>query len=260
MVEELEQSNQPNALEQGSAPSGLTQDYASVTTTARIAVYDDLKVPPRIIDVPPAPTNEFIESLASQIYEYKTLLGGGIPYSAIREVTENFIHARFSEVVVSILDGGNTIRFCDQGPGIPNKEKAVLPGFTSANEQMKRYIRGVGSGLASVKDYMDVSSGQLTIEDNIDHGAVVTISLVSHKTATPPIPVPPLTEREKALLKLLYKEESLGVTSLAKLADIPQSSAHATLEKLQEAGLVTTDRNKKRRLTDQGLAVSKQLA
>ncbi len=47
----------------------------------------------------------------------------------MREVSENFIHARFKEIIVSILDHGNTIRFADQGPGINFKDKAQLPGF-----------------------------------------------------------------------------------------------------------------------------------
>lgn len=104
--------------------------------------------------------------------------GGTIPYTVIREVSENFIHARFKEVVVSILDKGNTIRFADHGPGIPSKEKAQMPGFSSAVEPMKNYIRGVGSGLPIVREYLESSHGTITIEDNLGTGAVVTVSLV----------------------------------------------------------------------------------
>ena len=110
----------------------VSSDYSYVNATARVAVYDDMKMPPHIIEIKPAPTADFIEHLATCINDEKLKLGGKIPYGAIREVAENFIHARFTEVVVSILDGGNTIRFCDQGPGIESKDKATLPGFTSA--------------------------------------------------------------------------------------------------------------------------------
>ena len=163
-------------------------NYTYVPTVARIAVYDDMKMAPRVIEIQPAPTAEYIEKLADVIDEQKRRLGGTIPYSAIREVSENFIHARFTEVVVSILDGGNTIRFCDQGPGIHNKEKATLPGFTSATEPMKHYIRGVGSGLPLVKEYLDLSHGNITIEDNLNSGAVVTISLKDHPSEPPAQP------------------------------------------------------------------------
>ena len=44
---------------------------------------------------------------------------------------------------------------------------------------MKRYIRGVGSGLPIVREYLDYSHGTISIEDNLGTGAVVTISLSS---------------------------------------------------------------------------------
>lgn len=157
-------------------------DYGFVDTVGRIALYDDLRSAPRIIDVSPAETAAYIEALASNVYEQARGAGGAIPYSVIREVSENFIHARFKEVVVSILDEGNTIRFADHGPGIPAKEKAQKPGFTSATDPMKRYIRGVGSGLPLVRDYMESFRGTITIEDNLGTGAVVTVSLVPDTT------------------------------------------------------------------------------
>lgn len=152
-------------------------DYSFVDATARVALYDDLKSAPRITEVHPAGTNDFIEKLTTTVYEQSKLAGGKVPYTLIREVSENFIHAQFREIVVSILDDGNTIRFADQGPGIREKEKAQEPGFTSATEPMKRYIRGVGSGFPLVRDYLDNSDGSIVIEDNLVSGAVVTISL-----------------------------------------------------------------------------------
>lgn len=152
-------------------------DYTFVSSIARIALYDDLRSAPRVTEIMPAPTADYIEALASTIYEQAKAQGGTIPYTVVREVSENFIHARFEEIVVSILDEGNTIRFTDQGPGIKNKDKAQLPGFSSAIEPMKDYIRGVGSGLPIVRDYLEFSHGTISIEDNMGQGAVVTISL-----------------------------------------------------------------------------------
>lgn len=243
-------------------------DYSHVHTAARVAVYDDMKMPPRIIEVAPAATAQFIENLASCINEQKTLLGGNIPYSAIREVAENCIHAQFKNVVVSILDNGNTIRFCDQGPGIQNKEKAVLPGYTSATDVMSAYIRGVGSGLPIVKEYLDVSQGTLSIEDNIEHGAVVTLSLTpspiqeettSKNNSSYSLPIPPLSEREQHVFSLFPQEGALGVSDVVNLTGIAQSSVYVTLQKLEECGLIEKTRNKKRMLTDYGYAVSQQI-
>lgn len=151
-------------------------DYDHVNSIARIALYDDLLSAPRVTEIMPAPTGEFIDTLSTSVYEQAKSSGGTIPYTVIREVSENFIHARFNEATVSILNGGNTIRFSDQGPGIACKERVKLPGFSSAIEPMKRYIRGVGSGLPIVKEYLDFTGGTISIEDNLGTGSVVTIS------------------------------------------------------------------------------------
>ena len=55
-------------------------------------------------------------------------------------------------------------------PAFPKAKKAQMPGFSSATSDMKRYIRGVGSGLPLVKEYLSFSHGRITIEDNIKCG------------------------------------------------------------------------------------------
>jgi len=248
----------------GGASFPEAYDYSFVSTVARIAFYDDLRSAPRITKVDPAPTSEYIESLSSKVYEQAKAAGGSVPYTVIREVTENFIHAQFSEVVVSILNQGNTIRFADQGPGIPQKEKAQLPGFTSATEPMKEYIRGVGSGLPIVKEYLDFSHGDISIEDNLTTGAVVTISLVGQR---PPLDerqalrplIPPLNDREKEFLSYFGKEGALGVTDLVRLTGTPQSSTFVALSKLEEYGLIEKTVGQKRILTELGFKISEAL-
>lgn len=280
MNDQIEHSNRDNESAGGNAGSF---DYTFVQTVARIAQYDDLRSAPRITEIQPAPTAEFIEQLASKIYEQAKMAGGTIPYTVIREVSENFIHARFAEIIVSILDEGNTIRFADQGPGIVQKDKAQLPGFTSAVEPMKHYIRGVGSGLPIVKEYLDFSHGTISIEDNLGTGAVVTISLKNDEQAFPfpqnqarePYPhmggrgggqrtqpgalVPPLSQRERDFLPIFLSEGALGVTDLSRLTGVPQSSTYVTLSKLEEAGLIEKTVGQKRILTDLGYNVANSL-
>ena len=243
-------------------------DYSYVNTVARIALYDDLRSAPRVTKINPARTNEFIENLASTIYDQAKRAGGNIPYTAIREVSENFIHAKFTEITVSILDDGDTIRFADQGPGICNKEKAQLPGFTSAVEPMKEYIRGGGSGLPIVREYLEFSHGTLTIEDNLSAGAVVTLSVAEQPAKIPPKPaeapvqagsasyapppIPPLDERERLFLKVFLDEGTLGVTDVVKLTDMPNSTVYNTLSKMEQAGLLEKAAGKKRALTELG--------
>ena len=148
-----------------------------VPQVTRIALYDDLRSEPQIIDIKPTEIKQYIGAIAAKTYELAAQQGGSIPYTVILQVTENFIHAYFSEPCISIMDKGNTIRFADQGPGIANKEKAQLPGFTSATQKMRQYINGVGSGLPIVKEYLKFSNGRLVIEDNISEGTVITISV-----------------------------------------------------------------------------------
>ncbi|MCD8315843.1 MAG: ATP-binding protein [Eggerthellaceae bacterium] len=306
-------------------------DFSYVRTKARIAIYDDLRSAPRIVEVQPAETSAFIENLTLEISEQSRKMGGIIPFTIIHEVTENFIHAKFREIVVSILDRGNTIRFSDQGPGIHDKEKVQLPGFSSAIEPMTQYIRGVGSGLPIVKEYLTISNGKITIEDNLNTGSVVTISLMpqaaqqppaapapygippqgypapqapaqpaysappqsyppqdatritysyasypgSAQAAQPPSPdqypyrdelvsqalsslqplVSSLTERDRTLLQLIGSEGPIGVTDLSRLSEIPASTVHASLNKLEQSGLVKRHplQNKQRILSDLGI-------
>lgn len=242
-------------------PTEPSFDYHYINSPARIAIYDSLKTAPRVIQVQGGPTHEYIEHIASLTYQNAKEAGGMIPYTVIREVSENFIHAKFNEVVVSIFDQGNTIRFADQGPGIKHKDLVQEPGFSSAIEPMKRYIRGVGSGLPIVKDYLSTSHGHIEIKDNVNQGSVVTISLVASRTTDEEIEalqVPDLTENEAAVLKALLPNNTLGVSEVSKATDIAVASVHTAFSKMEEAGLVEKV-NKKRTLTPRGTQVALSL-
>lgn len=236
-------------------------DYDNITSPARIALYDNLKTAPRVIQIQGAPTHEYIERIASLTYKHAKEAGGVIPYTVIREVSENFIHARFQEIVVSIMDDGNTIRFADQGPGISNKDLIQEPGFSSATEPMKRYIRGVGSGLPIVREYLDTTHGYIEIEDNINKGSVVTISLVASRSIHDDQPenIPDLTENEEKILKALLPDLVLGITDMNRLTEVPVASIHSAFSKMEEQGLVEKV-NKKRTLTAFGKRIATKLA
>ena len=263
-------------------------DYTFVYTTARIAVYDDLRSAPRIVEVEPNETSAYIEHLSQEIYQQAQTIGGSIPYTVIRELSENFIHARFAEVVISIFDHGDTIRFADQGPGISHKVQAQQPGFTSASESMKDYIRGVGSGLPLAREYLAVAGGSLCIEDNMGTGAVVTISLArdvrpteegtapaqAKEKAGGQAPVlradaaeprakddaPQLNERQKRVLGLFTTHGALGVTDIVKLTSMPQSSVHKELTHFEAQGILEKTAGQKRVLTPYGEDVASHVA
>lgn len=246
---------------------------------ARVAIYDAPGAAPRLIEIGPLAVGEFIESLASCVYEVASSAGGTIPYTVIREVAENLIHADFSEPVVSVLDGGDTIRFADQGPGIRDKDRAILPGFTTARGDMKLFIRGVGSGLPLVNDFLRFSGGRLLIEDNLGCGAVVTISCVKPDSsqlsrdnrphgAVMSLPSQPetrpqdrlfaqnpdravLTKRQKQVLAIVLERGSAGPSSVSKDLGVALSTAYRDLAFLEEAGLICSESGK-RRVTEAG--------
>ncbi|HHY97379.1 MAG TPA: hypothetical protein GX509_01435 [Firmicutes bacterium] len=154
-----------------------TETGSKQTYSVRLAVYDSLATVPRVIDFTSGEISQLLDDLANKTYSLSHERGGKIPYVAIKEIIENLMHAEFKEAVISILPDGNTIRVSDQGPGIANKDRAFLPGFTTATGYMKQYIRGVGSGLPIVKESLNISGGSIVIEDNLRSGCVVTLSL-----------------------------------------------------------------------------------
>ena len=259
---------------------------------ARVAIYDAPAAAPRIIEVSPAPILEYIEALASAVYHAAQDQGGSVPYTVIREVTENFIHAAFAEPVVSVLDSGSTLRFADQGPGFTDSERALEPGFTTASAEMKGYIRGVGSGLPLVRDFLSVAGGSMTVEDNLGSGAVITIRAGRAAGETPPAPtitadhrspgsstargegtpvgqntIPGvslepdtrpmvttfLTTRQKQVLALVMESGSAGPSLVSRELGVGISTAYRDLASLEEIGLIVADGGK-RKLTPEGMS------
>lgn len=269
-----------------SPPTGALDSAPStyIYTRARVAVYEAPGAAPRVEDIEPGLVGQYIETLTTRVYELAKQAGGSIPYTAIREVSENFIHADFAEPVVSIMDGGMVIRFADQGPGIPDKQRAVMPGFTTANGDMKLHIRGVGSGLPIVKDFLTFSGGSLEIEDNLGTGSVVTLSakaasvdvessslssmvargesptsLADHHVSSVAQqqlqvmrPSLRLSTRQKQVLALVMESGAAGPSLVAKELGVGISTAYRDLASLEDVGLITSDGGK-RTLTDQGL-------
>lgn len=149
----------------------------NLNLSVRIAVYDNMRSIPRIVNLDFDNIKNLINETSQRTYNLSHEAGGNIPYTIIREIIENLIHADFREVVVTILDNGNHIIISDQGPGIEDKEKVFLPGYTSATSKMKEYIRGVGSGFPIVKETITFSGGTIDVKDNIKRGTVISLKL-----------------------------------------------------------------------------------
>lgn len=245
-------------------PTCLPED---VNYQARIAIYDTLLSIPQIKEITSGNARDFIEKLSAETYHIVQQQGGKIPYTLIREVVENLIHAYFKDPVITILQKGNILRISDRGKGIKDKEKVLLPGFTTASYEMKKYIRGVGSGLAIVLETLKFLGGVLTIEDNLEEGTVITISLapdtkeVKEEVKTSNNRLPPeevlnkLSIRQKKLLILIGELEEAGPSEISREMKIGVSTSFKELDYLEKKGLLRRLNNGKRHLTDKGLEV-----
>jgi hypothetical protein len=233
----------------------------------RLAVYDSPLAPPRVTSLRGQEFHQFVGDLAARTYDYSRERGGRIPYVVIREIVENLIHAYFEGAVISIYDDGNTIRIADQGPGIGQPQKALLPGFSTATAEMRRYIKGVGSGLPVAKEQLEFLGGAIAIDANLSRGTVVTLSVGPPARPAPPagatapgsaVPAPAghveLTQRQKKVLLLIAELGSAGPSAVAKELGVSQSTAYRELQALSDLRLIDSRTSGKRTLTEEGIA------
>ncbi len=227
----------------------------------RIAVYSDPLAVPEVVALADVPLTDgawahIARALAYRAYELAKNRGGQIPLAVFQELVDNLVHAAFSGVVVTILDNGNTLRVSDNGPGIPDKEAALRPGFTSAGPVARESIRGVGSGFSIVAEILASLDGTLQIENNLGKGTVVT-ARIRPKAEIPlaPTPVPPytLTDRQLRTLLLTVELAPVGPTRVAQELGVSTSTAFRDLAMLEQAGFVTSAEGGHRSVTDSGL-------
>lgn len=251
-----------------SPENALTVRYA-----ARIAVYDDKAAAPRVVLVEPKDVRAYLDEIAATVNRLAHEQGGQIPFMVMREIVENFIHAHFVAPTISIMDNGNTIRFSDQGPGIKEKNRALEFGTSSATEEMKSFIRGVGFGLPYAQQYMVEKGGSLTLEDNISGGTIVTLSTRRSKNAhiqtlptqeetedspsitqepaayqsitlsvsekiAPQLPNLVLADRAKLVLQYLSEHEWVGATELTTTFGLSTPTWSRELKSLVNIGII----------------------
>jgi anti-sigma regulatory factor (Ser/Thr protein kinase) len=238
------------------------QDALAPGDPPRIAVYLEPHSPPQVFTVADLSLSEeslpqLIEATAARAHTLAQEQGGRLPLGLFRELIANLVHASFADVIVTILDGGNTVRVSDRGPGIPDKQAALRPGFTSADATARRFIRGVGSGFSVVTEMLASLGGTLQIEDNLGKGTVVTARVPpenSDSLAPAPLPAYNLPERQLKTLLLTVELAPVGPTRVAQELGVSTSTAYRELVSLEEAGYVASGDSGHRSVTDQGLA------
>ena len=152
----------------------------------RIAIYTSAHDIPEIFTIDYTPNHkDYIEKISHTTYELSQKFDTTIPYSVIKSLVENFIHADFAEPIISLLENGSVLKVSDQGSGITNPALALQHGFSTAQACHKAHIAGVGSGLPTAANYATSQGGSLYLEDNIAGGSVVTLDLTGRNGQAP---------------------------------------------------------------------------
>lgn len=81
------------------------------------------------------------------------------------------IHADGGTADVDIGLDDITITLTDRGPGIPDIEKAMQAGYTTAGEAARDLGFGAGMGLPNMKKYSD----EMTVDSTVGVGTTVTM-------------------------------------------------------------------------------------
>ena len=83
------------------------------------------------------------------------------------------IHANGGTITVTISDTDITMVLADQGPGIPDIDKAMQEGFSTAREEVRSLGFGAGMGLPNMKRFTD----EMTIDTVIGQGTTITMTV-----------------------------------------------------------------------------------
>ncbi len=194
-------------------------------------------------------------SLIEDLYD-RAAHACALPPLAVREIIENLVHADFEGACVSVFDGGASLRVSDCGPGIAEKDKAMLPGYSTACERVRTVVRGVGSGLPLAVGAMEATGGTFELSDNIVGGTVVTMSIPSRPAEQAK---PALSQRARQLLALLVEMAPAAPAALARELVIPLGECGRELVLLEHRRLVLRSDDGTRTLSTSGVALLETL-
>ncbi|HJA11356.1 MAG TPA: ATP-binding protein [Candidatus Mediterraneibacter merdipullorum] len=105
----------------------------------------------------------------------------GVNSEAIRKVAiamyegeiNMVIHADGGTITVTISDSDITMVLADTGPGIPDVEKAMQEGYSTAREEVRSLGFGAGMGLPNMKRFSD----EMDIRTVIGKGTTITMKV-----------------------------------------------------------------------------------
>ena len=105
----------------------------------------------------------------------------GLPADIIRRVSiaiyegeiNMVIRANGGEITVTVSEDDICMVLADRGPGIPDIEKAMTAGYSTASENVRNLGFGAGMGLPNMKKYTD----SLELETELGVGTTVTMHI-----------------------------------------------------------------------------------
>ena len=83
------------------------------------------------------------------------------------------IHAGGGSIKVLVSDDNIRLILADTGPGIPDVEKAMQQGYSTAPEEVRSLGFGAGMGLPNMKKFSD----DMQIDTEVGVGTTVTIDI-----------------------------------------------------------------------------------
>ncbi len=103
----------------------------------------------------------------------------GVSPEAVRKVSiamyegeiNMVIHAKGGRITVEISPSQVRMILADQGPGIPDIEKAMQAGWSTAPDEVRSLGFGAGMGLPNMKKYSD----EMKVETELGVGTTVTM-------------------------------------------------------------------------------------
>lgn len=91
---------------------------------------------------------------------------------AVYEAEVNIVaHSYGGRITADIEPEGINVTLADTGPGIPDVEKAMQKGFSTASKEVREMGFGAGMGLPNIKDNAD----ELRIETEVGKGTTLHI-------------------------------------------------------------------------------------